>query len=240
MITWSEIRNETRHDFNFKDLTDVHIVLKRNGSYLSFIDSDHIRHVYKLRGFPTLASSGIEVVFDIKQFTLSGKEIPLMKGAGITEYVYTEPEQLVDLFAGYTPPQGVGAFGLQQAVNGLTRRLEVFEGHPQLQTGHMIYTFEGVAVQPVTFNVLNISQETQTDNGDGTYTPNADGSFEIQPVDGTGPFEYNLGDDNWQALPVDGIFNELPAGSYTIAVRDSLGIYHTKTVEVPLQQIELV
>lgn len=241
MINWTDIRAEARHNFTFKGLTDVHVVLKRNGSFLSFVDSDQIRHVYTLRGYPTLATIGIEVVFDISQFTLSGKEIPLQKGLGITEYVYTEPEELVDLFAGYSPPQGVGAFGLQQAINGLARRLEVFEGHPILQTGHMIYTFTGEAVQPVTFDVLNVQQESQTDNGDGSYTANADGSFEIQPVDGTGPFEYHLGDDNWQPIPVDEIvFTDLQAGPYTVAVRDSLGIWHSKTVEVPLEQIEIL
>jgi hypothetical protein len=260
MANWTDIRSVFTHNFTFKSLVNPQVILQRNGSQLRYTDADEITHVYKLRSFPTLATEGIEVVFDIEQYTKSGKQIPLAKGPEITEYVYTEPESMIDNFAGYSPPQGVGAFGLQQAINGLTRRLAVFEGHPQLQTGHRIFDFLGSAVQPVTFELINIIHETQVEDVEnpGTYIPQGDGSFTIDAIDGTAPFEYFIADGAWLMANPPGAtgydtsaetytsftdpvtITDMSAGTYLIFVKDSTGEAHQKQLVVSLEQIEPV
>lgn len=258
MANWTDIRNVFTHSFTFRGLTNPQVILQRNGSQVRYTDDDDITHVYKLRSFPTLATEGIEVVFDIEQYTKSGKQIPLAKGPGVTEYVYTEPESLIDNFAGYTPPQGVGAFGLQQAINGLTRRLAVFEGHPELQTGHRIFDFLGNAVQPVTFDLVSITEETQVEDieNPGTYLPQGDGSFVIDAIDGTAPFEYFIADGAWLMSNPPGAtgydtsgetfttftdpvtISDMSAGTYLVFVKDSTGEHHQKQLNIPLQNIE--
>lgn len=208
MIDWTQIRPGLRLDFDFLDLTDCHLMLQRWGSTLSFTLPNGVTKVYKLKKYPDLAQVGIDVVFTIQEFYPDGGLIPLKQGEGVTFYTYKEPESTVDLFAGYSPPQGVAPFGIQQAFNGLTRRLTIFEGHPVLQTGHRLFDFEGNFVQPVTFEVSNVQQETITytegavpepepENlvqvtDDGYYTSNEDGSFEVTTIDGDGTFSYAL------------------------------------------------
>ena len=250
MIDWAQIRAESRHDFTFKNLTGCHVILKRWGSYLSFTDENYTTYRYILRGFPTFLPEpeGIEVVFDIKRFNLSGEEIPLMPGEGITYYHYQEPEAMVDLFAGFNPPQGLASFGLQQAINGLTRRLETFEGHPQFQTGHRIYNFVGNALQPVTFTITDI---VQTTNGEDN------GSFVLDVLDGIGPFEYVLvtqqeanqnlsptggyGIDTYQFVAITDpvTVEDLAAGQYVVFVKDSTGEFHFKSIVIESESTEL-
>lgn len=229
-MTWQNLIDGLRHDFNFRDLTEVHANIQRNNTYLSFREADGTRVVYRLIGYPQLPAVGIDVHFSVEMYRPNGEQIGLRKD--LARYNFQEPDQFVPLFAMHVPTQGGMAFGLQQAINGLTRRLTQFEGHPQLQTGHMLYTMDGDAVQPVTFD-LAVTEETGQDVS-GEWTGQGDGTVTLTEIDGTGPFEFSL--DGGQTYQATGLFENLAAGDYTVAVRDSLGIWHSKKVTVNIQE----
>lgn len=228
-MTWQNLLDGVRHDFNFRNLTEVHANIQRNNTYLSFREADGTRVLYRLIGYPQLPAVGIDVHFNREMYRPNGEQIGLRKD--LARYNFQEPEEFVPLFAMHVPTQGGMAFGLQQAINGITRRLPQFEGHPTWQTGHMLYTMDGDPVQPVTFDVA-VTDETQTDDGSGNLTPNQDGSITLTEIDGNGPFEFSI--DGGQTYQPTGLFEDLPAGDYTAAVRDSLGIWHSKKVTLGL------
>ncbi len=235
MITWENIVAGMRHDFNFRDLTEVHANIQRNNTYLCFKEPDGTRFVYRLIGYPELPVVGINVSFAVEMYRPNGELIGLRND--LRGYSFEEPEEFVPLFAMYPAPYGGLVFGLQQAINGLTRQLPQFEGHETLQTGHMLYSMDAEGVQPVTFNVAQ-TDETVTDDGEGNYTPNGDGSISLTAIDGSGPFEFSInGGETYQPT---GVFKNLSAGEYTVASRDALGIWHAKkvTLNVPEEPAE--
>ena len=232
MITWQNLLDGMRHDFTFRNLTEVHANIQRNNSYLSFREPDGTRVIYRTIGYPQLPPVGIDVYFSIEMYRADGERIGLRKD--LARYTFQEPEEFVEQFAMYNPPQGGMSFGLMQSINGLTRRLPQFEGHQLLQTGHMLYTMDGNAVQPVTFDVA-ITEETLLDDGLGTLVSQADGTVTLTPIDGTGPFEYSLQPvGSAEVYGVTSLFEALSAGEYTAAVRDSQGIWHSKKISVGL------
>lgn len=218
-MTWQQLLDGVQHDFSFRDMTDVQANVQRNNTFLSFTMADGMRSVYRLKGFPQLPVQGIEVVFSVEKYQPDGQLLDMRKD--LREYVYEEPEDMVEFFATYPAPHGSMVFGYQQALNGLTQRLPQFEGHPKYQGGHRLYNLNGTPVQPVTFDVSVINESSENVG---------DGAIELTEMDGVSPFEYSF--DAGQTYTAGNTLQNVAAGDYTVAVRDSLGVLHAQTIIV--------
>lgn len=130
-----------------------------------------------------------------------------------------------------TPTGGAGGYSYQWN-NTNSNNNEIFD----LPAGTYIVTLTDVNGCVITENVV-ITEPPQlfldlTDKEDILCNGDETGFIAIEGTGGTPGFEYSLdGDTIFQVSPV---FEDLPAGTYTITVRDSRGC--TETLDVQLEQ----
>ena len=120
-----------------------------------------------------------------------------------------------------------GELAAKHAVNGLVRRLPELGGDLQRATGYLPFDQQGDLVQPVVFDIIDITPES---------APGAeDGGFTIDFVNGVAPYTWrvvSLG----SYRTVNETYDDLPAGDHVVEVEDAEGTIRTKTVTIPLAE----
>lgn len=212
--------------FQFRNLTNIIVETEFPNCYISFVDEDGLINEYRIKGFPNLLQTHIEVTYNKILKRPNGEIIKTE-----TNLVYREYE-----WQGFAYVTNLGIsflkFGYTQAINGLTRRLAIFEGDMEKQGGYQVYGLDGLIIQPVVMDIINVAEETVLEDpaNPGTYLGQEDGSLEVSVVNGVAPFRYKIGEGAWQDSSV---FSGLAAGTYTVTCEDSLGTQRFTEVIVP-------
>jgi hypothetical protein len=223
-MTLEEIQNGVTYSYAFRNLTELVCHIQHANSYVQFKDPDGLITTYQVIGFPNLTPEYIESRFAYSLKRPNGEIIPTTKQQ---EY-YQEPDYWPFMLVSGLPI-GIWEFGIKQAVNGLTRRLEIFEGDMQSQGGYRLFNEIGEKEQPVVFDIINVQHETLADDGSGNQVGQQDGSFEISVVNGSGGYEYSLDGETYQASAV---YPDLSAQEYTVYVRDQAGVVRYQTIRI--------
>ncbi|WPP48918.1 hypothetical protein [Catalinimonas niigatensis] len=173
-----------------------------NDCYISYVDDDGLTVEYRMIGFPIVEPNAILVRYQRNVKRPSGE---VLRSDTISQYrEYDERDMFMKV---KNLPVEYREFGYKQSINGLTRRLLLFDGNEE-ERGHMVYDFAGILVQPLVIDVA--TTEATTASADGTLT--------VTVVNGTGPFQYSLDKVNWQD---ENSFSGLAAGEYTVYVKDT-------------------
>ena len=212
-------------------LTDVVAHIQDDNTWLKFTDVDG-KHHYQLKGYAQKNVGNIEATFNWRIHRHSNGEV-LTKGAfTFQEYDYWP-------FALANPPQGIVAFGYQQAINGLLRRLPALGGNEQ-QFGPSLFTFIGTTITLLHFEVNVLPESVLVDENGDNPSPQGDGEISITVTHGDAPYEYQITRPNAEepdAWQDEDTFGNLSAGEYFVRVRDKAGVpigaptrYRTVTV----------
>ncbi|WPP49665.1 hypothetical protein [Catalinimonas niigatensis] len=174
-----------------------------NDCYISYVDGDGLTVEYRIIGFPIVEPNAILVRYQRNVKRPSGE---VLRSDTISQYrEYDERDMFMKV---KNLPVEYREFGYKQSINGLTRRLPLFDGNEE-EKGHMVYDFAGTLVQPLVFDV-----EATQESLEGA----ADATLSITVVNGTGPFQYSMDKVNWQD---ENSFTGLAAGEYTVYVKDT-------------------
>lgn len=117
-------------------------------------------------------------------------------------------------------PYQVGLFVATQCMNGLTRRSPQFGGSKEQQEGVMFFDALGNLVQPVVFEL---------EAGSASEEGVADGHIEVRLHNSQGAVEYKL---NQGSFGLTERFDNLPAGTYTVTLRDEADTERSQTITI--------
>ena len=185
-----------RYDVSYPGLTDLHIHIQRNKTYVQWIDADGLTNNFRMLNYPQLPENGIEVEF-VWQIRRPSGEL-LQSG----DYNYLERQEKLYTMEMARIPRLED--GLKAAINGLFRRRVEFGGS-EAQTGPSVFLLDGSIMTPIVFEV-NVIDEVEGD----------DGKIEVNVQQGDAPYEYSLDRVSWQNEP---LFENLGPGAYSVLVR---------------------
>lgn len=198
------------HDLSHPGVENVQVHIQDDNTWLSFENIDG-KHHYQMKGFADKVVGAVKVEFNYRIRRHSNGEV-LKKDT----FLYQETSYWP--FALASPPQGIIAFGYEQAINGLLRRLPEFGGNPE-QFGPSLFTFTGETITLIAFEVATTPESVEV-IGQGTENelsePQGDGEISINVTHGDAPFEYSLDTQNWQD---ENTFTGLSAQEYKVFVR---------------------